>query len=316
MLPAIASFFNVTLDSLLGLDASEKEEKVNEYIEKYYLLYSEHKNAEVRDLMKQATTEFPGNYELLSRYFNALISAESSNEYLMSIRAEVQRVYDTIRNYCTVDSIRIWAKKLMCRYLRDLSLVKESGVSIAEAEKILEEMPVMQNTRDYFAMYLYPYDEEKRASACAAGTSEMLRLLGEVLNRKYSSPLDYDENVFSAYIGLVDALMPDGDYGKCFHLIIYDYGYIGVKKYINGDEAGALECFEKMCKLAVRFDETEEISEHTSEQFEGLKYDKTRTNLGRDKMADRMRHHMLKNYPISEEFKNSEKFKEILAILG
>ncbi len=316
LLPAIASFFNVTIDNLMGIDALEKEEKINEYINQYCRLYSEHTSVEVRDLMKKAISEFPGNYELLARYFNALISAESSGEYLISVRAEAQRVYDTIQNYCTVDSIRIWTKKLMCRYLRDLSFAKESGVTIADAEKILEEMPIMQNTRDYHAMFLYPYDDEKRAAACAAGTSEMLRLLGEILNRRYSSPLDFDENVIAAYIGLVDALMPDGDYGNCFHLVIYDYGYIAVKKYVNGDEAGALENFEKMCRLAVKFDEAEEIGVHTSEVFEGLKYDKTKTNLGRDKMTDRVKHNMVKNYPLTDEFRSSEKFREILDILG
>ena len=35
MLPTIASFFGVTVDSLLGTDMIEKEKKINEYCEKY-----------------------------------------------------------------------------------------------------------------------------------------------------------------------------------------------------------------------------------------------------------------------------------------
>ncbi len=266
--------------------------------------------------MKKAVSEFPGNYELLSKYFNSLIGASTEDEYRISIKSEVQRLYDTIQNYCTVDSIRIWTKKVMCRYLRNLSFIEGSGVDIADAEKILEEMPIMQNTRDYLSMFMYPYDDEKRAAVCAAGTSEMLSLLGQIINRKHSSPLDYDENVIEAYVKLVEAVMPDGDYGKCFDLVIYDYGYIGVKKYINGDAAGALECFEKMCRLAVEYDNLPEITTHTSFTLEGLEFDKARTLLGTSKMTDRMRHHMLKNYPLTDEFKNSKEFKEVIEILG
>ncbi len=316
MLPAIASFFNISIDSLLGADLIEREKKINEYHDEYKRLWSEHKVVEVRDMMKKAVSEFPGNYELLSKYFNSLIGASSEDEYRISIKSEVQRVYDTIQNYCMVDSIRIWTKKVMCRYLRNLSFIEGSGVCIADAEKILEEMPIMQNTRDYLAMFMYPYDDEKRAAACAAGTSEMLALLGQIIMRKHSSPLDYEENIIEAYVKLVEAVMPNGDYGKCFDLVIYDYGYIGVKKYVNGDTDGALKCFEKMCRLAVEYDNLPGITTHTSFNLEGLEFDKAKTNLGTSRMTDRMRRHMLKNYPLTDEFKNSEEFKKILKILG
>ncbi len=316
MLPAIASFFNVSLETLLGVDIIEKENKIKEYCDEYRRLWSEHKVDEVKALMKNAVSEFPGNFELLSKYFNALIKASFDDKYRLSIKSEVYRIYDTIQNHCTVDSIRIWTKKLMCRYLRDMSFIEDSGVGIADAEKILDEMPIMQNTRDYEAMYMYPYDDKKRAVACAAGTSEMLYLLGEIIDRRRSNPLECDENVLKAYVNLIEAIMPDGDYGKCYHLIIYDCGYIGVKKYVNGDIAGALEYFEKMCKLADEYDKLPEISIHTSENLEGLEFDKAKMLLGTSKMTDRVKHNMLKNYPLSDEFKSSEEFKQILKILG
>ena len=128
MLPTIASFFGVSVDSLLGADMIEQEKRINEYCENYSRLLSEDRIAEARDMLKTATTEFPGNYDLLAKYMNALIHAKYDAEYLLSIKSDVQRVYDTLQNYCTVDSIRIWSQKLMCRYLRDLSFINNSGV--------------------------------------------------------------------------------------------------------------------------------------------------------------------------------------------
>lgn len=316
MLPSIAGFFNVTVDSLLGINLIEKQSKIKAYCDEYSRLWSEHKIGEVKELMKKATNEFPGNYELLSKYFNALIYAQHDNEYRISIKPEVHKIYDNIQNYCTVDSIRMWTKKIMCRYLRDLSLIEGGGFDMAEAEKILAEMPLMQNTRDYEAMYMYPHDEKKRAAACANGVSEMLRLFGEIISRRYESPVDYDEKVLEAFIGLIEAVMPDGDYGKSFHHVIYDSGYIGVKKYLAGDKAAALAQFEKSAKLAAEYDAQPDISAHTSFLLEGLEFDKTKMLLGSSKMTERMKHHMTENYPLSDEFKNSKEFRKVIEILG
>lgn len=315
MLPAIASFFGVTVDSLLGTDRIEKEKQVDEYCKKYSILWSEGRVAEVRDMLKNAIIEFPGNYDLLAKYFNALIHAQYDDEYLISIKAEVQRVYDIIQNYCTVDSIRIWTQKLMCRYLRNMSLIENSGVDIAEAEKILEQMPLMQNTRDYEAMYMYPHDDEKRAVACANGISEMLRLFGEIMNRKYKSFLDADDDISEAYINLVEAVMPDGDYGKSHYLMVIHNQRLGVKKLLSGDEKTALERFEKAVRLAKSYDEMPDILVHTSDAVKGLEFDKTRAyRFWEGSFCEDVKEGLINRPELSEEFKNSEEFRKLMAI--
>ncbi|MBQ4603808.1 MAG: helix-turn-helix domain-containing protein [Clostridia bacterium] len=315
MLPVIASFFGVTVDSLLGADAITKEAKIKEYTENYSRLWNEQKISQARDMLKEAIVEFPGNYDLLSKYLNALIQAQCDDEYKVSIKAEVQRVYDMIQNYCTVDSIRIWAKKLMCRYLRDLSFIENSEVDISAAEKILSEMPIMQNTRDYEAMYMYPHDDEKRAAACANGISEMLRLFGEIMNRKYKSFLDADDDIAEAYINLVEKAMPDGDYGKSWYLVVIHTQRIGVKKYLSGDEKAALRYFEKAVRLAKKYDEMPEVSVHTSPAVRGVVYDKSKAyRFWEGSFCDDVKDGLRDRPQLSDEFKNSEEFKRILAI--
>lgn len=315
MLPTIASFFGVTVDSLLGTDEIAKEAKIKEYCDNYFRLLNERKTDEARDMLKEAVAEFPGNYDLLSKYLNALIYSQYDDDYKISIKSEAQRAYDMIQNYCTVDSIRIWAKKLMCRYLRDLSLIEKSGVDISEAEKIICEMPVMENTRDYEAMYMYPNDDEKRAAACANGITEMLRLFGEIMNRKYKSFLDADDDIAEAYINLVEKVMPDGDYGKSWYLVVIHTQRIGVKKYLKGDEKGALECFEKAVRLAKRYDEMPEVSVHTSPAVKGVIYDKSKAYRFWDgSFCDDIKDGLRDRPQLSDEFKNSKEFKRILEI--
>ncbi|MBQ8014717.1 MAG: helix-turn-helix transcriptional regulator [Clostridia bacterium] len=317
MLPTIASFFGVTVDTLLGTDKIENEKKIKEYNEEYLRLCNERKYDEAKELMKKASHEFPGNYEILAKYFGSLTNKRDykDGEYLISIKPEMQRIYDIICNYCTDDSIRIWCKRTMCYYLRDLSLVENSGVDFSEVEAILDQMPVMRNTSDYVAMYMYPFDDEKRALACAKGTDEMLRLFGEIMDRRHKSFLDADDDIAEAYINLVEKVMPDGDYGKSYYLVVIHTQRLGVKKYLRGDEKAALELFEKAVRLAKRYDEMPQVSVHTSPAVKGVVFDKSKAyRFWEGSFLEDVKDG-LKNRPqLSDEFKNSEEFKRIMEI--
>lgn len=312
MLPAIASFFSTSVDELLGINKLEQERKIQHYCNEYSRLWCEHKFTEVTALMKEAVCEFPGNFDLLVKYLNCLTSTQSQPEYLLSVKTEVQNIYDMIQEHCTTDSIRIWAKKLMCRYLCKLSDIADSGVDIAEAERVLLSMPLMQNARDFEAMYIYYNNPEKKKQACANGVAELLRLLGESLFRVYDEPTEYDENILECFIALVKSVMPDEDYGKSFNHIIYDYGYLGVKKHLKGDEDGAIKCFEAEVRLAKAFDSLPNVSVCTSPVVRGATFEKAKTNLGTSKMQSRVKHLLINRYPLSEEFRKKPAFKKLI----
>lgn len=311
MLPVIAAFFGTSVDNLLGINQIEQKRKIRHYQDEYHRLWSEHKFDAVTALMKEAVREFPGNFDLLVRYLHCLTQAESPIE----VRGEVQSIYDKIQEHCTVDSIRIWAKKQMCHFLSRLSTIPESGVDISEAEKVLETMPLMQNTRDVEAMYIYRNDPEKCKLAAANGLSELLRLTGEALFRTFDDPIQYDEKILESYIALLHAVMPDDDFGKSFHLIIYDYGYLGVKKHLRGDDDGAMKCFEESVRLAKALDDLPDISVATSQAVKGAEFIRDRTNLGADKMRDRVKHLLCKRYPLSNDFKEKQAYKDLISSL-
>lgn len=316
MLPAIASFFGISVDNLLGINKIEQERKQEYYCSEYSRLWSEHKFEEVTALMKNAVCEFPGNFDLLVKYLNCLTSTQNKSDYLISVKTEAESIYEMIQEHCTTDSIRIWAKKLMCRYLSKLSSIAGSGVNIEEAEKVLMSMPLMQNARDFEAMYIYYDYPEKKKQACANGVSELLRLLGESLFRAYEEPTDYDEKILESYISLLHAVMPDDDYGKSFNHIIYDYGYLGVKKYLKGDKDGAIKCFEQEVRLAKDFDSLPDVSVCTSPVVRGATFEKNKTHLGTEKMQHRVKYLLSERYPLSEDFRENPQFIKLLNSIG
>lgn len=314
LIPAIASFFGVTTDLLLGVNTADKENRIKDYKEKYDLLKTERNFEEASKLMKEAIAEFPDNYLFYANYMLALISIYPyKDERNLTVRPEVERVYGVIQNYCTNDRIRVWTKGLMCNYIQDLSETENSGVDISEIDAILEEMPVMRNTRDYMAMMLYPHGSEKRNMACAKGLSEMIQLIGEIINRKARNILERDPDIIEAYLNFVNTAMPDGDYGQSSYLVIFNYGYLGVIKHNNGDDKGALECFRKEAELAVKYEAMPDITTHTSYLVEGLEFNKTTAfKGGYDNIAYAIKDALAEGYPLSDEFRATEEFKKIV----
>ncbi|MBQ8026940.1 MAG: hypothetical protein IJ261_02365, partial [Clostridia bacterium] len=87
------------------------------------------------------------------------------------------------------------------------------------------------------------------------------------------------------------------------------------KKYLKGDEHGALEHFEKAVSLAKKYDLMPEISRHTSPAVEGLVFNKSKAyRFWEGSFAEDIKEG-LKNRPqLSDEFKNSEEFLKIMEL--
>lgn len=314
LLPSVASFFGVTTDFLLGVNTVDKENRIKAYEEKYEALKSEQKYDEACNLMKEAVAEFPDNYLFLANYMNMLILLYPYKDPRnLSLKPEVERVYGVIQNFCTNDRIRVWTKGLMCNFLQELSETENSGVDISEIDPILEEMPIMRNTKDYMSMMLYPVGSEKRNMACAKGLSEMIQLIGEIINRKAGCILERRPDIIEAYLNFVNTAMPDGDYGQSSYLVIFNYGYLGVIRHHNGDNEGALECFRKEAELAVKYEAMPDITTHTSYLVEGLEFNKaTAFKGGHDNIACAIKDALTDGYPLSDEFRATEEFRKII----
>ena len=120
MLPAIASFFNITIDDLLGIDKVKKEEMIDEYLKQY----DDMKLKDVTltyNIFKTAVKEFPGDFRILIRYMELLYEVKGfmQGEY-KDISKEIASIYEKIQNHCTDDNIRIRSKVIMISHLLTL----------------------------------------------------------------------------------------------------------------------------------------------------------------------------------------------------
>ena len=185
MLPSIASFFDTTTDELLGVAKSKKDEKIEEYIREFELLYFKD-TPKAFDLINKAVKEFPGEFKLLIRYMRALMATKGGiNDNPKNIYNEMLSLNDNIQNYCTSDSIRIKAKRLMGTYYKTLSYTEKDDSYIDKMEEINNDLPVMRDSKDYTATHMYP-PGEKHDRACQSAIEELLFLLdGAITNYCY-----------------------------------------------------------------------------------------------------------------------------------
>ncbi|MGM9634729.1 MAG: helix-turn-helix domain-containing protein [Candidatus Avispirillum sp.] len=218
MLPVIASVFNVTTDYLLGFNQELKESSVNQYTADYYRLWNEEKYEDALRLMKTAVSSYPAEYSLLVRYLNVLTWCARSNEVrALSALNEANAVFNRINSYCTVDSIRIWAKKIMCQYYLYLSDISGSGIQEDDIKVILAELPLMQNCRDYLECK-FEKDPDKIAKACKKTVSELIYLLCNTVYTLCSCETgicNTDKiDILTAFLTSFERIFNDRDYGK------------------------------------------------------------------------------------------------------
>ena len=203
----------------------------------------------------------------------------------------------------------------MGTYYKTLSYTEKDDSYIDKMEKINKDLPVMRDSRDYTATHMYP-PGEKHDAACRTAIEELLFLLdGAICNYCfYNDEFTPEFKITAAeqINAIMNIIYSDGNYGQNWHFIVYNYGHIGLWHYETGKIEKALENFRKCAELAREYDLMPAKTVLESHLLKGTEFEKTQRGKT---MRQRMKHHFTVNYPLSDEFKASAEFREILGML-
>lgn len=308
-LPTIASFFNITIEDLLGVDKAKKEQKINEYLDLYELWRLKDTPEDIKKF-KNAVKDFPGDYRILVRYMELLrcecdYKDEKATQELLSI-------YDNIQKHCTDDSIRMWSKRIVCQHLHRLACCTNNESYQKQAEEILAEMPSLLNSKEYIAITMNS-DVGMHSKVCETAITELLYLLDNSFAHyclyENDFTAEYKIKIISEINSLFHTFYQNDNFGKNWMHLVYNYGHLGHLHFELGKVEEALKYLKIAAEYAIQCDSVLYNTETVAKFYEQER-DYREMN-----MCTRMKELMTKHYPLSDEFKSKPEFQEIIKIL-
>lgn len=326
MIPSIANFFGITIDELFGVDKAKNEEEILEIVDKFD--NGKYKGSDGSlSFMAEAYHKYPSDFRILVRYMHSLINDNvDAGDYLKN-KKEIFAIYDRIQNNSTNDAIRMYAKNLMIHYFKPLIRVENSGVTERDMYNLIEEMPAIPDSKEYLMSYMPP-DVEKVEKGCQNLFDKLMYYFNNTIShfsRSYmltgveptEDQIQRAVEALELTVKIFDLVYTDGNYGVCWRVAIYNYGYLGHYYHKLGNDKKALENLKKCAELAKYFDEMPNITERTALLFKG-----TTINKQEDiavfldtSVCKQMTNRMTNDYPLSDEFKATPEFREIIGIM-
>lgn len=253
LLPAIAAFYNVTVDDLLGVGEIEKEKRLEEYCNKSAELARHGDTQGLLKLWTEADQEFPNEIRIMSPLMYAL-SKDGSRE---SIDKAIEYGKYILEN-STDNAYRSNAIHCLCFiYAYD----KEDTEEAQKYAKMASDYWVTVNE-----LLPHTLDGEEAVVAHQSNIWKMADLiLLNTFNMVGKGQFDPADSIkaFEFLLGIFNLLCPDGDFGF-YHCRMYEiYSRLARRHQELGNTEEIISAFEKASFHAIQFD-TRKSCMHTS----------------------------------------------------
>jgi transcriptional regulator with XRE-family HTH domain len=259
LLPAIASYYNVSIDELLGVDEAKRSEKIAEYLQRDIELNHLGRVEESLALCRAAYAEFPNEPVIMGVLMKAIFNVTlKTGEWQSSCKDEIitfgEKIIDsaTVRERGALDTA-IQLCCYACSFTDDLE----------GAKRYAEMAPDYSITRN--ALYPNALSGKEMRAAYQSNVKRLTQMLANEIGTLAGNGM-YDPafaiSAHEAQLRLYELVFPNGDYG-CYHKLLQAYKDLAVNHARLGDCEAAVECLAKAAGYAVAYD-TRETSPHTS----------------------------------------------------
>ena len=309
-LPVLAHIFDVTTDTLLGVDIAAKEAKIEQIAIDTWENYSaKGRGLDAIEILRGALKEYPNSYRLMGRlafelHHNQEKQPNFSND-------EVIALCEKVLAECTDDSIRhsmiqtlCYAYKQCGEHDKTISLATKMPTTVLSREHLLCE--TLRGTKRY----------ERRQSTIHSDMDTVLRYM-----RYHNITLDSGDTAYNLdeYIALqhkvldmYNILYEDGNCGFDHCRLMETHRHLSFLYMKKGDEPAALKHLRQAANHAIIFDKESRDTnlEYTCLLFRGMKQYEGYSSSSPDNNASEL----LNEYLIKPELDPIRQHPEFIAI--
>ena len=277
MVLPLASYFGVSTDQLLGLDAAKTEARILEILNERNRLCALGKTHEAFDLIVAAYEEYPNDWRIVEEYMWKLYYDPNCEEpYGHEVhREELYRLCERVLDECTVDAVRYSA----------LSILGGLYGLDGQLEKALEtarRFPHLGHTQERELQGCYERGSAEWWSCTRACLAEFAEYLMVDIRNMALEAEDPQESVriLKKAIALIELVFDEGDYCFWNYHLAELHIWIAHRYARVGDRNAAYSHFEKGLQYAKAYDDLPETATHTSFLVRGNVFDAGKINSG------------------------------------
>ena len=310
MVLPLASYFGVSTDELLGLDAAKTEDRIQNIMNERNRLCSLGKTHEAFDLVVSAYEEFPNDWRIVEEYMWKLYYDPNCEEpYGHEVhKEELYRLCERVLDECIVDKVRYSALSILGGlYVLDGCLDK--------AIETAKRFPSLLHTQEKEIQGCYERGSAEWWKYTRAGLAELAEyLMVDIRNMALATDDPHESiRILKKAIALIELTFDEGDY--CFwnyHLaelhIWIAHRYVRIH-----DMNAAYSYFDKGLQYAKAYDDLPQTAMHTSFLVRGNVFDLHNINSGTEEndVARELRY--LMESPSYQELKDTSQMQAIIS---
>ena len=308
LIVVLANFFDITTDTLLGVDIANKQERIDAIIAEYNRLSNLGKEKEKFDYICAAYREFPGDNRILDKYLWELCyDPYHACEGLLVHEEEITALCTRVMNECIDDEVRYSAISIMCGLYRDKG-------DIARAKEMIARLPRELQGEETECLYARGESEEWWSAIRANIQNHTDTLYIKLRNQALHAPVSHEEQIrlLKKAEVLLKLIYDEGELGFANYYFGELYLYIANRYRMIGDDAQCADYLERGLEFVRAYDTLPEETVYTAYAVCGLKFQKSKVYSSYEGNSIKLELEYLASLAIYDDVRDTDWYQKII----